>query len=123
MIQDFYKKEGIRSLELAFNEKVQEGAAAQLLASIKVNTNVALKLGSIVLIKVNANREEITFIFNLTDKQRQYLEKNSFFLNQPQNQLKYLNEKYGNNSKKYRNIRIIRIIKSILPWTIDRTSH
>lgn len=106
MVQDFFKKEevqeiyqkGKRSLELAHIEKVQAeidglkvGAAAQLLASVKDTTNVALKLGSIVLIKAITNGEERTLIFDLTDEQRQNLEKNGFLLNQPHELLKYLN--------------------------------
>lgn len=105
MVQDFFKKEevkeiyqkGKRSLELAHIEKVQAeidglkvGAAAQLLASVKDTTNIALKLGSIVLIKAITNGQEQTLIFDLTDEQRQNLEKNGFFLNQPQELLKYL---------------------------------
>ena len=106
MVQDFFKKEevqeiykkGKRSLELAHIEKVQAeidglkvGAAAQLLASVKDTTNVALKLGSIVLIKAITNGEERTLIFDLTDEQRQNLEKNGFLLNQPHELLKHLN--------------------------------
>jgi len=85
-------------LELAHIEKVQAeidglkvGAAAQLLASVKDTTNVALKLGSIVLIKAITYGEERTLIFDLTDEQRQNLEKNGFLLNQPHELLKYLN--------------------------------
>lgn len=107
MVQDFFKKEevqeiyqkGKRSLELAHIEKVQAeidglkvGAAAQLLASVKDTTNVALKLGSIILIKVATNGQEQTLIFDLTDKQRQTLEKSGFLLDQPHELLKYLNE-------------------------------
>lgn len=106
MVQDFFKKEevkeiyqkGKRSLELAHIEKVQAeidglkvGAAAQLLASVKDTTNIALKLGSIVLIKAVTNGQEQTLIFDLTDEQRQNLEKNGFLLNQPYELLKYLN--------------------------------
>ena len=105
MVQDFFKKEevreiyqkGKRSLELAHIEKVQAeidglkvGAAAQLLASVKDTTNIALKLGSIVLIKAVTNGQEQTLIFDLTDEQRQNLERNGFLLNQPQELLKYL---------------------------------
>ncbi len=106
MVQDFFKREevqkiyqkGKRSLELAHIEKVQAeidglkvGAAAQLLASVKDTPNVALKLGSIVLIKQSADGQEQTVVFDLTDEQRQNLEKNNFLLNQPHNLLKYLN--------------------------------
>lgn len=106
MVQSFFKREevqeiyqkGKRSLELAYIEKVQAeidglkvGAAAQLLESVKGTSNVAVKLGSIVLIKAEANGQEQTLIFDLTDKQRQNLEKNGFLLNQPQELLKYLN--------------------------------
>ena len=83
---------------MAHIEKVQAeidglkvGAAAQLLASVKDTTNVALKLGSIVLIKAITNGEERTLIFDLTDEQRQNLEKNGFLLNQPHELLKHLN--------------------------------
>lgn len=106
MVQDFFKREevqeiyqkGKRSLELAHIEKVQAeidglkvGAAAQLLESVKGTSNVAVKLGSIVLIKAETNGQEQTLIFDLTDQQRQNLEKNGFLLNQPQELLKYLN--------------------------------
>ncbi|WP_082891117.1 DEAD/DEAH box helicase family protein [Chryseobacterium glaciei] len=106
MVQDFFKQEevqeiyskGKRSLELAYIEKVQAeidglkvGAAAQLLESVKGTTNVAVKLGSIVLIKAEINGHEQTLIFDLSDEQRQNLEKNGFLLNQPQELLKYLN--------------------------------
>lgn len=106
MVQDFFKREevqeiyqkGKRSLELAHIEKVQAeidglkvGAAAQLLESVKGTSNVAVKLGSIVLIKAEANGQEQTLIFDLTDQQRQNLEKNGFLLNQPQELLKFLN--------------------------------
>lgn len=105
MVQDFSNKEevreiyhkGKRSLELAHIEKVQAeidslkvGAAAQLLASVKDTTNVAVKLGSIVLIKAVTNGQEQTLILDLTDDQRQNLEKNGFLLNQPHDLLKYL---------------------------------
>ncbi|MGO4875057.1 DEAD/DEAH box helicase family protein [Pedobacter psychrotolerans] len=105
MVQNFFKREevqgiyqkGKRSLELAYIEKVQAeidglkvGAAAQLLESVKGTSNVAVKLGSIILIKAEANGQEQTLIFDLTDKQRQNLEKNGFLLNQPQELLKYL---------------------------------
>lgn len=105
MVQDFFKKEevqdiyqkGKRSLELAHIEKVQAeidglkvGAAAQLLESVKDTSNGALKLGSIVLVKASNNGEEHTLIFDLTDLQRQNLEKNGFLLNQPNELLKYL---------------------------------
>lgn len=96
-VQEIYQK-GKRSLELAYIEKVQAeidglklGAAAQLLESVKGTSNVAVKLGSIVLIKAEINGREQTLIFDLTDKQRQNLEKNEFLLNQPQELLKYLN--------------------------------
>lgn len=96
-VQEIYQK-GKRSLELAYIEKVQAeidslkvGAAAQLLESVKGTSNVAVKLGSIVLIKAETNGQEQTLIFDLTDKQRQNLEKNQFLLNQPQELLKYLN--------------------------------
>jgi len=106
MVQDFFRREevneiyqkGKRSLELAYIEKVQAeidglkvGAAAQLLESVKDTTNVAMKLGSIVLIKAEVNGEERTLIFDLTDNQRQNLEKNAFLLNQPQELLHFLN--------------------------------
>ncbi|TRW21543.1 type I restriction endonuclease subunit R [Flavobacterium zepuense] len=106
MVQNFFKHEeaqeiyqkGKRSLELAYIEKVQAeidglkvGAAAQLLESVKGTSNVALKLGSIVLIKAEAEGKEQTLIFDLTDKQRQNLEKNGFLLNRPQELLQYLN--------------------------------
>jgi len=106
LVQDFFKKEevreiyqkGKRSLELAYIEKAQAeidglkvGAAAQLLTSVKDTTNVAIKLGSIVLIKGVTNGQEQTLIFDLTDEQRQNLEKNGFLLNEPHELLKYLN--------------------------------
>jgi type I restriction enzyme, R subunit len=105
MIQDFSKKEevqeiyqkGKRSLELANIEKVQAeidglkvGAAAQLLASVKDMTNVSVKLGSIVLIKAENEGVEQTLIFDLTDDQRQNLEKNEFIMSKPHDFLKYL---------------------------------
>ncbi len=105
-VQDFFKSDevkdvyakGKRSLELVHIEKVQAeidglkvGAAAQLLASVKDTTNVAMKLGSIVLIKAVTNGQEQTLIFDLTDEQRQNVEKNGFLLNQPHDLLKYLN--------------------------------
>jgi len=96
-VQDIYHK-GKRSLELAHIEKVQAeidelkiGAAAQLLESVKGTSNVAVKLGSIVMIKAETNDgKDQTLIFDLTDIQRQNLEKNTFLLNQPQELLKYL---------------------------------
>lgn len=106
MIQNFFKREevqeiyqkGKRSLELAHIEKVQAeidglkvGAAAQLLESVKGTSDVAVKLGSIILIKAETNGQEQTLIFDLTDKQRQNIEKNGFLLNRPQELLKYLN--------------------------------
>ena len=106
MVQEFFKKEevreiyqkGKRSLELAYIEKTQAeidglkvSAAAQLLTSVKDTSNVAIKLGSIVLIKRVTNGQEQTLIFDLTDEQRQNLEKNGFLLNQPHELLKYLN--------------------------------
>ena len=105
-VQDFFKSDevkdvyakGKRSLELVHIEKVQAeidglkvGAAAQLLASVKDTTNVAMKLGSIVLIKAVTNGQEQTLIFDLTDEQRQNVEKNGFLLNQPHDLLEYLN--------------------------------
>jgi hypothetical protein len=44
-----------------------------------------------VLIKAITNGEERTLIFDLTDEQRQNLEKNGFLLNQPHELLKHLN--------------------------------
>ena len=83
---------------MAYIEKVQAeidglkvGAAAQLLESVKDTSNVAMKLGSIVLIKAEVNGQERTLIFDLTDNQRQNLEKNAFLLNQPQELLNFLN--------------------------------
>ena len=96
-VQEIYQK-GKRSLELAYIEKVQAeidglkvGAAAQLLASVKDTTNITMKLGSIIVIKATINGEEHTVVFDLTDVQRQNLEKNGFLLNQPHELLKHLN--------------------------------
>ncbi|MDH5380214.1 MAG: hypothetical protein OEW75_05135, partial [Cyclobacteriaceae bacterium] len=66
------------------------GAAAQLLANVKDTTNVALKLGSIVLIKSTMNDTEQVLILDLNDEQRQRLENNALLLNNPQELLDYL---------------------------------
>ncbi|PVY40884.1 DEAD/DEAH box helicase family protein [Pontibacter virosus] len=104
-VRDFFSKEevkevyhkGKRSLELVHIEKVQAeidglkvGAAAQLLESVKGVSNVAIKLGSIVLVKTELEGVEQIVIFDLTDDQRQDLEKNSILLNQPKELLIYL---------------------------------
>lgn len=89
-VKDVYKK-GKRALELAHLEKVQAeidnlkvSAAAQLLESVKGIDNIAVKAGSIVLVKTIVNGEQIVRVFDLTDEQRLALEKDSALLNQPQ---------------------------------------
>jgi type I restriction enzyme, R subunit len=49
-----------------------------------------VKLGSIVLIKTENEGVEQTLVFDLTDDQRQNLEKNEFIMNKPRDLMKYL---------------------------------